>query len=152
MWDLLPQALEHESLPEAVEGEVGRFAARGTEIANLEVSGEPITTPPELDAAMLRICQEALMNVRKYAHASLVDVALVYGTDSVTLRVRDNGAGFDQADLPASAGETGGGFGLTSMRQRAMLLGGTFEVNSERGGGTEITATIAVNERGNTFP
>ncbi len=152
VWDLLPQGLEEESLTEALEGEVDRFDGRGTEAVTFEVTGEPITTSSEVGAALLRICQEALMNVRKYAEASLVEVVLAYRKDSVKLTIRDNGAGFAQEGLPTSGGEASGGFGLTSMRQRARLLGETLDVKSKRGGGTEIIAVIAVRDGGYTTP
>ena len=152
VWDLLPQTLEEESLTDAIKGEVDRFAGRGTETANFDVSGATIPTPSEVDAALLRICQEALMNVRKYAQASRVDVILRYGGDSVTLTVHDNGAGFEPSGIPSADGETSGGFGLTSMRQRASLLGGTFDIKSERGHGTQITATINIKGSGYTTP
>lgn len=140
VWNLVPQVLQDGSLIGAMEREVRRFGGRGSSHASLTVSGVPRQLREGCDVALLRICQEALMNVRKYAHARHVRVTLDYGADAVHLSVEDDGVGFGtdapKGDVPA------GGFGLTSMEQRARQLGGVFSVTSEPGAGTRVEATV----------
>ena len=64
------------------------------------------------EVVLLRVCQEALANVRKHAHAQSATVRLGYDPDAVRLEVSDDGAGFDPA-------RGSGGFGLRGMRARS---------------------------------
>lgn len=104
--------------------------------AEFEVVGAPRPITPEIKLALLRICQEALTNVKKHARASLVQVDLIYSHHGIELTVYDNGIGF------SPKGTNGNSFGLICMSERARLLGGTLVVNSEQGKGTRIDVTI----------
>jgi signal transduction histidine kinase len=84
---------------------------------------------------LLRVCQEALTNVRKHAGASRAQITLSYGKDLVRLAVCDDGAGFD----PARAV---GGFGLRGMRGRVTEAGGRLQVRSEPGAGTTVSVEV----------
>ena len=88
--------------------------------------------PPEVHLTIYRIAQEAMSNITKHANASTLDVALA-GTDSrVTLRVKDDGYGFDPADVPS------GSMGLEMMRERAQDIGARLTVSSEQDVGTTV--------------
>ena len=140
VWNLLPKALEQQSLNEALQDEVSRFAAGGGTSASFDLSGHARKLSPEAQAALLRICQEALTNVRKHAGATEVNVELAFSSQSVSMRVRDNGVGFERRS-PNGDGQQGG-FGLTGMEQRAGLLQGTLDVRSANGRGTVVEVTI----------
>jgi signal transduction histidine kinase len=86
---------------------------------------------------LLRVCQEALANVRKHARARQVSVRLSYaGADAgVRLTVADDGAGFDVNHVK-------GGYGLHGMRERVRQVGGTIKVRSAVGAGTEISVEV----------
>jgi signal transduction histidine kinase len=94
----------------------------------------------EIETALLRTAQEALTNVAKHAAAGRVVVTLSYLGDQVALDVRDDGVGFDPAEVAGSPEASG--FGLLSMRQRVQRLAGTFEIDSEVGGGTAVSARV----------
>ena len=79
-----------------------------------------------------RIGQEGLNNMAKHAHASAVAIELQYQAETVTLRVRDNGRGFDPAQTPS------GHYGVAMMRERAEAVGAAFTLLSQPGHGTEI--------------
>ena len=143
VWDLVPGVLEARSLEDALEEEVRRFAARGREKAVFAYTGEAKELPRDVQAALLRICQEALMNTRKHARAKQVQVQLDFGPEAVSLVVRDDGVGFDP-NAAASAAGPESGFGMTSMAQRASLQGGSLTVDSGKGKGTVIEARIPV--------
>jgi signal transduction histidine kinase len=97
------------------------------------VRGVPTGIPSDTALSLYRIAQEALTNVAKHAAADSVDITLAGEPDSLTLFVRDSGQGFN----PDAVKECGG-LGLISMRQRAELIGGTLEVQSGLGQGTQI--------------
>jgi signal transduction histidine kinase len=89
-----------------------------------------------VEAELLRIAQEALSNVRRHADATVVRVDVGSADGGVRLSVRDNGRGFDPAKI------TGRGFGLTSMAERAALVGGRFTIESRPRDGTRVTVEV----------
>jgi signal transduction histidine kinase len=92
-----------------------------------------------MERNLLRIFQEALANAVKHAHARTVDVELRYAPDSLALRVRDDGRGFDPESLsPAGSGH----YGLIGMRERAERIGGRLTLNSRPGEGTEMLVEV----------
>ncbi len=141
VWDKVPQALEQRQLEDALELEVGRLEGAGPAKASFTLSGERREIPSDMQTALLRICQESLTNIHKYAKATEVKVTLAYQTGHVVLTVQDNGIGLDP-DVSAGRRQNGGGFGLVSMRERASLLGGELIVESGPGQGTLVKATL----------
>jgi signal transduction histidine kinase len=104
--------------PERLPGLVAEFE-RDTGIpASIVVAGESHTLGPDVRLTLFRTAQEALTNVRKHAAARRVELRLAYERAGARLSVEDFGT-------PAGATADGGGYGLTGMRERAELLGGT---------------------------
>ena len=96
--------------------------------------------PVSLKTPIFRILQEALNNVSKHSNAKLVRVLLRQGDGKMQFVIEDNGQGFDiQRAFSRKASE--GGFGLTSMKERAELSGGCFSIDSIQGAGTTIRAS-----------
>ena len=147
VWNLLPLALDGRPLDEAIAQEVGQFSALGTEVASFSVTGEPRPLPPEIGAALLRICQESLTNVRKHAGAGEVTVELEFRDHAVMLRVADDGEGFELVDARQDARSRGGGLGISGMEQRVRQLNGSLAVQPANGGGTLVEATIPLAPR-----
>jgi two-component system sensor histidine kinase UhpB len=85
---------------------------------------------------VFRIVQEALNNIIRHAHPTNVWVRLDRCETGLRLTIRDDGVGFDAAEM----GNAGRGLGLSSMRQRASLYSGTLTIESEHGRGTTICA------------
>ena len=108
VWGLAPRALDAQPLAGAIEDEVVSFAADGSERASFALSGAPDTLPPPIEAALLRICQESLANVRRHARASEVSVELDFTADAIRLRIGDDGAGFDVAGAQEAAARARG--------------------------------------------
>ncbi|MBK5305962.1 MAG: sensor histidine kinase [Frankiaceae bacterium] len=96
-----------------------------------------VEAAPDTREALLRILREAVSNAARHSAASEVRVRLRQA-EGLSLRVEDDGRGFDTADL----GHLSGRFGLISMRERAEALGGTFAVVSRLQGGTSIEVTL----------
>jgi signal transduction histidine kinase len=87
-----------------------------------------------------RIAQEAFRNAVQHANANAIEAELTFGDKMFTLRIRDDGAGFDPERLEHS--ERGGHWGVRGMRERAASINGKFEVWSEKGAGTEIELIV----------
>jgi ligand-binding sensor domain-containing protein/signal transduction histidine kinase len=87
-----------------------------------------------------RIAQEAFRNAVQHASAGAIEAELTFGDKMFTLRIRDDGAGFDPERLEHS--ERGGHWGVRGMRERAAAINGRFEVWSEKGAGTEIELVV----------
>ena len=113
---------------------------------------EPDEIGRECYITVLRIAQEALSNVRHHSQAKRVTVDLSYATDAVRLLVSDDGVGFDPSVSSSSPSPTGGGFGMTSMRERARLIGGRIEVRSAPGMGTRVAAEIPYQQEQTSIP
>ena len=86
-----------------------------------------------MQIAFYRVCQEALNNIAKHANASQVDIDLQQDGAEMTLRIRDNGKGFDQNQIIS------GHYGLQMMQERADAVGAQLTVISQPGQGTELT-------------
>jgi nitrate/nitrite-specific signal transduction histidine kinase len=141
VWNLRPQALEQLPLVEAIKQELDKFSQSVEVNARFNISGVKRDLPPELEAGLLRICQESLTNVRKHAKATEVEINLKFDESEVELSVSDDGVGF-RPRASSSGEKKRGTFGLISMRERARGLGGTFEVQSRRGKGTLVKVVI----------
>lgn len=104
--------------------------------------------PVRYELALFRIIQEALNNVVKHARVNTAWVDLHFNEDAILLSIEDHGAGFDnqvQIDEMKSSHETGHRMptlGLISMRERAELIGGSFEIQSSPGAGTRILVKV----------
>ena len=116
----------------------------------LGVTGAPASAAADadVDAALLRVAQEALTNVARHARASRVDVTLSYLDDLVLLDIQDDGVGFTVDGRATGSRATGsvatGGYGLLSMRERLQGVGGELVVESAPGDGTTIAARLAL--------
>ncbi|MFI1160859.1 sensor histidine kinase [Streptomyces sioyaensis] len=119
-------ALRGEMIP--VEDFLRRLTA--TEGARLDVAGTARVVPAEAGLAVRRVAQEALTNVRKHAPGAQVSVRLEYAADGIGLEVRDSGG----CGTPGGLAESGSGYGLLGMRERAELLGGTLESGPDEEG------------------
>lgn len=145
--DLAPAALAAQALPDALCEVAGSWSETSGVPSEVVCTGTPEPLNAELEATLLRICQEALANVAKHAAAGRVAVTLSFMGDEVVLDVRDDGRGFDPHSLgsrpPAvPAGPPAGGFGLGGMRARAERMAGELEIESEPGGGTAVSARV----------
>src|SRR5215204_5098070 len=138
--DLRPTVLDDFGLAAAVRLQVQTLRSEGLEVGLEEALGDE-RLPPELETTLFRVAQEALTNVRKHARAAAVHVVLDRSGKAVRLMVRDEGRGFrpDEATRSNGPGER---VGLSGMRERLSLLGGRFELQSEPGSGTTVTAEV----------
>jgi signal transduction histidine kinase len=97
---------------------------------------------------LFRLCQEALSNAIRHSGARLVTVSARTGESTLSVKVQDNGSGFDPLEIERAA-ERGrqGGLGLHTLRERAHALGGTVTYDTAPGRGTCVTFTIPRKDR-----
>jgi signal transduction histidine kinase len=138
--NLRPTTLDDFGLATAIRMQAEELSAEGYKMIYEETLGEA-RLPGTLESAFFRVAQEALANVRKHAHSERVRVALGRHNGSVHLEVRDWGRGFTPAEINEGAGP-GERVGLSSMRERIALLGGSLEVLSEPQKGTSVVAEV----------
>jgi signal transduction histidine kinase len=97
----------------------------------------PRSIDPDAALGVFRIVQEALRNVKRYSGASEAEVDLQMPGERLEISVRDRGRGFDLSHLGGNEG-----LGIRNMEERARLLGGKFEIQSEPGKGTTVAASV----------
>jgi NarL family two-component system sensor histidine kinase LiaS len=130
--EMRPAALEGKGLAGALRDSAAEWSGRAEIPIQVHVRGER-ETPLEVEQALFRVAQEALANVARHSGASRAEVDLLYGPHALTLRVSDDGRGFDASK------KNGSGFGLHSMSERLAALGGSLSVESRVGEGTRVT-------------
>jgi signal transduction histidine kinase len=133
LFELRPPALDRAGLREVLEELLDETFTDDSVDWNLVTRYD--TEPTESTRIVLyRIAQEALGNVRRHARASRVEVEVVGRDHGFVTRVTDDGVGFDLDEVSNGASP----IGLTSMRERAGITGGTFRVDSTPGQGTAV--------------
>jgi len=136
---LLSDLWSDEPTPTGVVAAVSELAAAPPAAQRTRVR---LTLGPEPDIsaagaeALVRIAREALHNIARHASAEHVDLVLEESETELALLIADDGRGFSPSMLRP------GHFGLRSMRERAEAVGGTLEMISAEGGGTQILARV----------
>ena len=139
--DLRPALLDSAGLVPAIR----RYAQDKLQPLGIELSIEA-TEPcpvlePEVEVALFRFTQGAITNIVRHAQARSASIDLKCRPDEVTLRISDDGKGFEVATITGIE-DTGRGRGLYAMQERMSLLGGSSVVESAPGEGTTACATV----------
>ncbi|MEO8207844.1 MAG: ATP-binding protein, partial [Chloroflexota bacterium] len=134
---LRPARLEHVGLASAVRTLTDRSGVPvqiriGDGCAALDL------LDPTRTVEAYRIVQEAIGNATRHSGASVIEVAIDRTPALVRIAIADDGVGFD----PAIGRE--GGLGILGMRERALLLRATFDLESAPGGGTRVHLSVPV--------
>ncbi len=133
---LRPSHLDDLGLAAALRWYAGEGGERAPVNIRVEVEGDEQSMSGLIKVGLFRVAQEALTNVIKHAGADEAVVRVRYREDQVQLEVADDGIGCDVpgADRPS--------WGLIGMQERVALMGGEFDLSSEKGQGTRITVTV----------
>ncbi len=136
---LRPTILDDFGLDAALRSLTESFAQRtGIQVSyHSDLEGRRL--PGQVETSLFRIAQEALTNIARHAQASTVSVELLPHGEEVSLRVRDNGGGFDVTERRKS-----GGLGLAGMETRARGCGGKLTLESTPGKGSSIEVACPV--------
>ena len=105
---------------------------------------EPVL-PPHIELQLLRICQEAMNNIRKHAEAKNIHLEIVRRDGHLCVSIQDDGKGFDVA--PNTRGPSAQGHGLNVMKERAASAGGNLRVLSIPGKGTTLAIDIPLERK-----
>jgi signal transduction histidine kinase len=137
---LRPQTLDRFDLATALRRAVVQ-ATLGTPLdVQCTVRGDIYALPIDAALQLLRIAQEALSNSLKYADAQHLTIELVFEPEQAQLRVQDDGRGFEVEQAAAA-----GGFGLLSMRARAVAIGAQLTISSALRQGTTLVVALPRN-------
>jgi signal transduction histidine kinase len=128
---LFPPVLAERGLVAAVQAHVAKHGMDAT----VEVMGTPVAIDAAAEANVYFIVREALQNASKYAPGAPVSIDFEYGDGRFGFAIRDGGPGFDTANAKR-------GSGSQNMRDRIAALGGSFDVVSSPGEGTEVRGSI----------
>lgn len=141
IWALRSQDQQHSDLPARLASELGELGRGASAKVVLDVQGTYRPVDRKIEDELLRIGKEAVGNALRHAAADRVEVKLLYDTDTVCLRVEDDGQGFDPA---TAAGHREGHFGLQGMKERATEIRASFRIESRPGSGTRISVELHI--------
>jgi PAS domain S-box-containing protein len=142
MLNLRPSVLDDYGLASALRGQADLYAKRYGIAVDLQVEDTAHRLSEHVETALFRIAQEALANVAKHAEANNVEINLGGGGagGKWLLSIADDGRGFDAAADGHS--DTGSGWGVTIMRERAKSVGAHFYLDSEPEKGTVVSVEL----------
>ncbi len=135
---LRPKTIRSQGLLASVLKLVDQFGRMNLVETNVSIRGEESAVAPEQKEVIFQVLRESLSNVRKHAQARNLWVVLDLSSTPWVMTVRDDGRGFDVRRV-AEDPRKGGSYGLVGMRERAELIGGTFEMVSQAFEGTLVT-------------
>jgi signal transduction histidine kinase len=151
--DLRPAALDDLGLPKALAALASDWSARYDIAVDVHASGFDRRLTSEMETLVYRIVQEAMTNVLKHAAAHNVSIVLERRGDRLRVVIEDDGRGFDaQADdatIVNSEDESGRPrLGLSSIRERLALIGGSLRLESQLGAGTALFIQVPLEKKG----
>lgn len=130
--------LEGRTLPDALRILTQQWSVESGVAIETRIDPAIDRLPSALENGLFRIVQEALANVRKHARATQVRLRVERLPDTIRVTICDDGVGFEPEQVTPTATS---GFGMSSMSERAHLLGGQLEVHSAAGSGTRVIVT-----------
>ena len=139
--ELRPPALADLGLVAAIERQAKDFERRSGIRCRVDSRLSQVDVDPSRAAAIYMIIQEALTNVLQHAHATRATVRVRRSRQTLKVAVADNGGGISDRDLVSA-----GSLGLIGMRERTVLLRGTFEVRRRQPRGTIVTFTVPLTD------
>ncbi len=145
IYELRPTLLDDLGLVVAIRWLLDNILGTAGIRVDSKTRGRERRVPPELEATLFRVIQEAVSNIAKHAHAKKATVSLHFKKSAIRVRVRDDGSGFDVEEAISSK-DRPRGLGLLGMKERVELMNGTMSIHSFSGGGTEIDIEIPSNQ------
>lgn len=144
-WELRPSVLDETDFVTALGNYVKEWTRYSGIFADFNaIAVSEMKIHKDVETNLYRITQEALNNTAKYAQATKVDVILERHEADLLLIIEDNGKGFE---IPTGdAAKQKKGFGLVGMRERASLIGGSFDIESTDGKGTTVFVRVPLAE------
>lgn len=136
---LRPSILDDLGIVATLEWQSEEFQKRSGIECKFNSNVSVINTTTEIATGFFRIYQESLTNVLRHAKATKVEAQLLYKDNLMILAINDNGIGYDAAFI-----EKKKTLGLLGMKERTLMMGGTYEVSSKPGQGTKVIIIVPV--------
>ncbi len=146
IYELRPSLLEDKKLIPAVESLIQEFRLFTSAEVKLTHGRERKDVSPAMQVAVFRLIQESLNNIKKHAKAQEVLINIEFTPKYVTVRITDDGVGFDLESVLNKIKQSSTSFGLRGMKERIEQFYGEFECNSQIGKGTVMTFKIPINK------
>ena len=140
LYDLRPVILDNYGLIPAIQSFAQKIQEQHNLQINLAISEKNTRFPQKIEIALFRIFQEAITNVIKHSGATMVQVDFDINKDTIALTIKDNGCGLCNSKLEQLQELTG--LGLAGIQERALLLNGTCNIDSQPGQGTRVAVQI----------
>jgi len=140
---LRPSMLEDLGLMSAIMWMIDQIQDQSDIEIIIEANLDQGRLAPLMEITCYRIIQEALTNTIRHSDASQANIQLIIDDQELHLKIQDNGTGFNVESAKASALQ-GESLGLLSMEERAELIGGRFEISSEKGSGTNVSVIFLI--------
>jgi signal transduction histidine kinase len=141
--NLRPSVLDDLGLAAAIQWFAERHLNAAGVAVRCELGDLDIRLAAEVETALFRAVQEAIVNIARHARAESVLIQGAVENGSVTIEIEDDGVGFE----PQQVGSTPGslrGIGILGMRERIEILGGSMQLDSEPDGGTRVVMRVPV--------
>ena len=142
--DLRPSILDDLGLLAAIEWQSQEFSNRSGIATEFSSGMDEFQYAPAIAIGLFRICQESLTNVARHAAASKIRIMLEEGNGKILLTIRDNGKGFDTRKIGGKKT-----LGLLGMKERTLMMGGEFRIESLPGKGTTLMVTVPISTNTN---
>lgn len=138
--DLKPVMLDELGIVTAIKNMCSELSVATKIKIDVVSYGVPDALDPKIQTYIYRICQEGLSNIVRHSEATEADIQLLGNEKQLSLVIQDNGHGFDTSQKPPGRGN-----GLYNIRDRVLIVDGSFEISSLAGEGTVLTIKIPLN-------
>ena len=140
--ELRPSILDDLGFLAAMEWQSEEFEKRSGIGVHFTHRLTDVQVPPNISTSLFRIYQELLTNVARHSKATLVETGTYLEGDTIFLSVHDNGHGFDMTGIANKKT-----LGLTGIKERSSLIGGTYEIKSKPGFGTSVLISVPLHNK-----
>lgn len=144
---LRPPMLEDVGIAPSLQWHAERFGRQIGMRIGVTTRGDARRLDADLELAVFRIAQEAITNVARHAPDAEVSISIDFTPSALTVSIGDDGVGFD---LSSAEAEHSGG--LSGMRERARMHGGSLTIASSTGAGTAVIAQFPLDDRNTRGP
>lgn len=141
IYELRPEVLDELGLVAAIRSYVkNRIQVENMKV-NLTFRKLHERLPPAIETTLFRVIQEAITNITRHSHATVLDIEIEAKDSAIIGTIKDDGIGFD-VEMALASGKS---FGLRGMRERVVIVGGELEIESKVGQGTRLIIHLPLN-------
>ncbi|MBB6454031.1 two-component system sensor histidine kinase NreB [Salirhabdus euzebyi] len=140
--ELYPTTIDTLGLISAIKSYIKLFTSSFGIVVDLQTTGREMEISEGKSLAIFRSCQEALINIAKYADTSDAKLTILWGLNTLTIHIEDEGKGFELEEENSRNSFKG----IAAMKQRMTNVGGECMLHSEIGRGTKVTLQLPVQD------